>query len=131
MKRKDVAMDPAVAAVLGDGRRRQRERGMTRAQRRQAARDARRQRVTYEIDPRIARLIGQVAEAEGVSPAGVVNRLMADALDRYAAGGIVFYGWRRESRGPRYEWVVELRGMGGVEHAVQERITDRVGETDG
>jgi hypothetical protein len=101
-------LDEAVNAIIGAGDRKQRARRMTEAQRRQAERDAQRQRVTYEVDPRVADFIARVAEHEGCSPASVVNRLMMDALARYTAGDVEFYGHRRPSQGPRYDWVVEL-----------------------
>jgi hypothetical protein len=101
-------MDPAVAAVLGQGERRQRERRQTPAQRRQAARDAKRTRITLELDPRIVQLLREVAEVEGTSPAGAANLLLREGLRRYVEGGLEFHKHRRPSRSPRYEWVVEL-----------------------
>jgi len=110
MGRQGVVIDPAVAAIIQDGTRREGQRGMTRTQRRQAKRDAERQRVTYEVDPAVAAIVAGIAEREGCSPAGVVNLMVATAARGYVRGELEFCGHRRESRSPRYEWVVELNG---------------------
>jgi hypothetical protein len=114
MARRKVNMDPAVAAVMGDTKRRERRRGMTKAQKRQAERDAQRQRVTLELDPRIVAMVREIAEAEGCSPASVINLFVADALQRYVDGELVFVGHRRPSEGPRYDWVVIPPAVGLV-----------------
>ena len=103
-ERQRVIMDPAVAAVLGDNDRRAHRRSMTREQRKQSSR----QRVTFEIDPRVAQAIELVGKAEECSPASVVNLLVVEAVRRYIAGEITFDGHRRTSRSPRWVWVVTL-----------------------
>lgn len=111
MGRKKVRMDAAVAAVLGDADRRERRRRMTKTERRQAERDAERERVTLELDPRVVSMIRSIAEAEGCSPAGAVNLLLADAIGRYVDGIVEFHGHRRASRSPRYKWVTLPPGI--------------------
>lgn len=103
-----VDMDAAVSAVLGDARRRERQRAMTPSQRRQASRDAARERVTLELDPALVTMVRDIAAHEGISPAGVVNRFLSAAIQGYVDDQIDFQACVRPSRSPRYEWVVEL-----------------------
>jgi len=110
MARQRVELDPAVAAILGDGKKRQRRRGQTKVQRARAERDGKRQRMTLELDPAVAEMIEAIATAEGCSPASVVNLLVTECVAQYVAGGVNFEESRRPSRSPRYRWVVELNG---------------------
>ena len=110
MGRQKVVLDPAVAAIVGDGGKRQQARRRTKVQQSQAKRDAKRRRVTLELNPHVAQMLDAIAGEEGCSPAGVVNLLVCDAARRYVAGAVRFNGNRRAARGPRYEWVVELDG---------------------
>lgn len=110
MSRKRAMVDPAVLAVLGDGERRGKTRRMSARQRKQAARDAVRQRVTLEVDRAVMDMVRRVATREGVSPAGVCSLFLAEMLMRYADGEIDFAEHTRPSRSPRYEWVVTIDG---------------------
>lgn len=120
--RREIELDPAVAAVLGDGQRRAQQRKMTPAQRKRAARDSARQRVTMEMDPRIVSLVQQIADAEKCSPASVATILLKDALARYAADEIGLGDNLRSSRSPRYEWVVDLGDLSALGSAVKKRL---------
>jgi hypothetical protein len=95
--RRSVALDPAVVAIVEGGQRRRRKR----------QREMRRVRMTLELNPAIRNVIREVAKKEGVSPAGVVDLFVADALQRYRSGELEFGEHTRPSRGPRYDWVVE------------------------
>ena len=119
--RREVRLDPAVEAVLGDGARRGRRRRMTRREREQAERDSRRQRVTLELNPEVVGLVRRVAEYEGVSPAGVVNVLLLEGLGRYGRGELGIDEYVRPSQGPRYDWVVEVE-VGELGEVVDGRI---------
>jgi len=110
MARQEVEIDSAVASILQDSKARTRRRRMPRAQRCKAERDARRSRVTWEINPHVDAMVRQIAEAEGCSPAGAVNLLVVDAVERYVVGDLEFAGHRRQSRSPRYDFVIELNG---------------------
>jgi len=106
--RRRVDVDAAVAAIVGDGQQRQKNRTLSKARRAQVRRDSSRERITLELDPVIAEMLRMVARAEGCSPAGAANRLLQTAIEQYADGELTFNGHRRPSRSPRYEWVVEL-----------------------
>lgn len=121
-ERRRVVIDPAVAAVLGDGRKRERFRRMNKVQRRQARRDATRKRVTYELDPRVVEMTASIAGVEGCSPAGVVNLLMVEGIRRYVDGEVEFYENVRESRCPRWLWVVVPEGIEEVVRRLGEKL---------
>ena len=124
MERREVRLDPAVEAVLGDGARRGRRRRMTRRERAQAERDSRRQRVTLELNPELVGLVRRVGEHEGLSPAGVVNVLLLDGLRRYAGRELGVDEYVRPSQGPRYDWVVEVE-VGDLGERVERRMIPR------
>ena len=126
MARQKVELDPAVAAILGDGKKRQRRRGQTRTQRVRAERDGKRQRMTLELDPAVAEMIETIATAEGCSPASVVNLMVTECVAQYVAGGVDFEENRRPSRSPRYRWVVELNGrVEALGEALREFVKSR------
>ena len=106
--RKKVTLPDDIQAILGDGRRRAQRRRMTPAQRQQSDRDAQRKRVTWEMNPRVVERVREVADVEGCSPAGAASLLLAEALRRYADGEIEFYEYKRVSRSPRWDWVIEI-----------------------
>ncbi len=126
-KRQQVTVPADVQAILGDARTRAQRRTMTKKQQRQADRDALRQRVTLELDPRVVEMIRQVARTEGCSPAGVVNLLALEGLRRYAEGAVEFYGNKRPSEGHRYAWVITPAGV----EAVQQELDGMAREQDG
>jgi len=122
MERQRVQVDPAVAAVLQDGNRRTQRREMTEAQRRKAAQDAKRQRVTFELDPQVVKMITQIAAAEQCSPAGVVNLLVCEGVQRYVAGSLVFDGHRQVSGSPKWGWVVMIEGLEELVRELQKHV---------
>jgi hypothetical protein len=125
--RQGVTLDPAVAAVLGDGAQRAKRRRMTERQRKEAERQGQRQRVTLELNPALVRLVQAAARVEGCSPATVVNICLADALRRVAMGELVLSDSMRGSRSARYECVTELHGVEMLER-VMGRWLRMVGE---
>lgn len=127
MKRQQVTVPADVQAILGDARTRAQRRVMTGKQKRQADRDALRQRVTLELDPRVVEMIRQVARAEGCSPAGVVNLLALEGLRQYAEGTVEFYGNKRASEGHRYAWVIVPEGVEAVQQNLDEMTEDMSG----
>jgi len=128
MGRQTITIDPAVAAIIKEGGERQRKRRMTTAQRTQAERDAKRRRVTLEINPHVAQMLDRIASEEGCSQASAANLLLCDAVGRYVEGAVQFNGNRRRSRSPRYEWVVEMDGEAEVVLASLERELESRGE---
>ena len=111
MARQQVTLDPAVEAVLGEGRQRRQRRGMTVGQRKKAEQDARRKRVTLELKPQVVEMVRLIAEFEECSPAGIVDLFVAEAGQRYIEGEIILNGRRRASRSPRWGWVIVLDGL--------------------
>ena len=124
MTRRQVAIDPAVAAILGEAEERQEQRRMGPGKRKTAKRAARRKAVTWELDRGVVGIVQEVAGALGISPAGVVNRLLVDGLERLAAGEVDFEGCLVPSRSPQYLWVVEV-GVNGLGEAVRRRLDIR------
>ncbi|WP_347243354.1 hypothetical protein [Thermogutta sp.] len=107
-------IDPAVASILGDAERKQRIRRLPRDEQRKARRDAARERTTYEVDVTIKKAVEEIAEREGLSPSSVVILFLADGIRRYRSGKVSFYGLKKLSRSPRYEWVLDQNAVDGV-----------------
>ena len=76
-----------------------------------------RQRVYLRVNPDLIHLVHQVAEAEGISPAGALDRLLLDGLQRFAEGEIDFDGYRNSAGRGWYAWTVEIN-PNGLEEAI-------------
>lgn len=103
--RQGVGLDPAVLAALGDGRRRERLRGMTPGERRRRARDERRCTATFDMDPAVLERLRRVAEREDCSVSSLAGALVQRGLDELEAGRVGLV--RRVSRSPRFGYVIE------------------------
>lgn len=107
-------IDPAVASILGDAERKQRIRRLPRDEQKKARQDAARKRTIFEVPVTIKDAIEEIAEQEGLSPSSVVILLLADGIRRYRSGKVSFYGLKRPSRSPRYEWVLAQNAVDSV-----------------
>jgi hypothetical protein len=123
-------IDPAVLAILSDDKQRTRQRTMTPAQRRRATKRQLRKSVTYMLNPDLVVIVRQLAEALDISPAGAVDRLLLDALQRYANGDIDFHDHLAPSRSARYGWVIKIN-PNGLHAAVARRLAADQPNTDG
>jgi hypothetical protein len=95
------------------------------AQRANGAKPARsqpRKSITMELGADLVDLIRDVADALDCSPAAAVNRLLLDALQRYADGDIGFRDHLEPSRSPRYLWVVKVDQIDDLARAVRNRL---------
>ncbi len=113
-KRRDVNLDPAVAAILGDQEQKEKIRKAPKKEAAELRRQAGRHRVTLELDPVVVKVLRQAAEAEGVSPAAACNWLLGNALAMYAGGDLDFSECKRGSESHRWAFVVELGELAGT-----------------
>lgn len=120
-------LDPAVNSVLTDAARKQRIRQMPKSEQARARREAARKRIIYEIPEVIQDAIAEIAQREGMSPSSVVSLLLAEGIRSYRAKRASFYGLRRASRSPRYEWVLQ---EGAVESVLHNGLTSEIEETE-
>ena len=126
-KRKPVVLDPAVNTILGESTQRQQQRTMTAAQRQRAQRQATSKGVNYLMNIELADIIRRLADSLGISPASAVNRLLLDALQRYAAGELTFDEYLQPSRSSRYQWIIEIN-PNGLSTAVAQQFAKTDGE---
>ena len=103
--RNGVTLDPAVAAVLGDGQRRARRRGMNAGERRRAAADAARSKMTLDLTPAVMRELRATAEREQCSASSLAAGLLEVGLEALGRGEMELE--MRPSRSPRFLWIVE------------------------
>ena len=127
MTRQTISLDPAVAAILGESTQRKQQRAMTPAQRARAQHKASQIGVNYLMNADLVNIVRDLADALGISPASAVNRLLLDALQRYAAGDITFDDYLQPSRSPRYQWTVEIN-PNGLAAAVAKQAENTNGE---
>lgn len=113
-QRRDPNLDPAVAAILGDQERKEKIRTAPKKEAAELRRQASRHRVTLELDPTVVKVLRTVAKAEGVSPAGACNWLLANALAQYAEGDLDFSECKQGSESHRWAFVVELGELAGT-----------------
>ena len=113
-ERRDVNLDPAVAAILGDQEQKEKIRKAPKKKAAELRRQAARHRVTLELDPVVVKVLRQAAEAEGVSPAAACNWLLGNALAMYAGGDLDFSECKRGSESHRWAFVVELGELAGT-----------------
>jgi hypothetical protein len=126
MTRQEVHIDPGITAILGESDDRTEERRMSPQQRKRKRRQAKRQSVTWELDASLVAIVRQIADALDISPASATNRLLFDALQRYAAGTIDFDDkYLRPSRAPRYLWVVDIN-TNGLQNDIDQRLAEVV-----
>lgn len=107
MNRQDF-IDPATAALLENGKAKQKQRHMTPAQRRKAKADAGRNKATYDLPVAITNRITEIAEVEGCPKSGVVTALLLDALRRYDDREIDLARFKSPSDSPKYDYVIEV-----------------------
>lgn len=107
-ERKDVDLDPAVRAILGEQSFKQQKRRATRTQRRELERQKSRQRITLELNPLVADLLRRIAEREYCSPASAANLLLTHAILAYRDRDLSFSGHVRGTDSSRWENVIVL-----------------------
>ena len=110
----EIKLDPAVQAYMSQGEQaemdaqREKEVSLTAAQRRKRKKDAKRTRAIYDLPPLITNQIDAIAEDEGIPKSQLVAFLLHHALQDFAAGEIDLSPYKRFSRVPRFEWMLDL-----------------------
>ena len=85
-----------------------RARRMTPAQRKQAQRDQKRNKKTYDLPEVITSQVEMLAEQHGVPPSHLVALLLKHGLQAVEDGQVDIQAYRVKSPVPRYEWFLEI-----------------------
>lgn len=108
-------LDAAVSSAMGDdplygemAERATKARSQTAAQRKQAQRDARRNKVTYDLPEEVSEQVSRVAEKLEVPPAHVAAFLLRYGLAAVEEGRLDLRRYRVVSRSLRYGWSLDL-----------------------
>lgn len=96
-------VDPAVAAFLADGERRQAARTMTKAQKRQAARN----RMTFDLSPELSAALVAMAAELSVPVSQVAEVLIKRGQEHLSMNDLM--EMRLPARSMRYEFVLFIR----------------------
>lgn len=102
----DVQANDAQTAVQA-GKQAQAERGLTKRQRKEKARQAARVRVFYDVPDWLRDAIQEQAEREGTSASSLAAALLAEGLWALRAGKVDLQ--KRPSDSPRFDWIVEVK----------------------
>jgi len=109
MTDRPASVDPAVAALLREGKKRERTRRMTPAERKKAKKDAARSKATYDLPPEIIKTINAVAEREKCSASSVAAFLLTYGIQLLARGSINPASHKRDARRSiRFEYTLEI-----------------------
>jgi hypothetical protein len=115
MARQHVQLVSDVNLLIREGRER-----ATRSPKKRRPRVYERCQVNLRLAPEIDRILKAVALVEGTSPAGVADLFISEALRLYLDGKIEFDQHTEESRSPRYDWVVQVAGLGALERELED-----------
>ena len=85
-----------------------RARRMTPAQRKQAQRDQKRNKKTYDLPEGITEKVETLASTHGVPPSHLVALLLKVGLQAVEDGQVDIRAYRVKSPVPRYEWFLEI-----------------------
>lgn len=80
-----------------------------------------RQKVTLRINTELFDLVRQIAERESVSPAGAMDRLLLEGLERYAQGTLKFDGYLQPTAQGRYRFMVRIT-VDGLRAAIAKKV---------
>lgn len=94
-------------AATEAGKQAQMERGLTKKQRKEKARQAARVRVFYDVPDWVRDAIQEQAELERTSASSLAAALLAEGLWALRAGKVDLQ--KRPSDSPRFDWIVEVR----------------------
>jgi hypothetical protein len=116
MKKNDFGMidlrgiDPAVAEVVGDGRRRRKLRGMGKGQRRKVEKDAQRSRAMFDIPLELLDALDKIAQDLRTPRSQVANMLILLAMKGMEDGTLPLpESWeKRVSESMRFEFTLAL-----------------------
>ena len=96
-------LDPAVSALIGDGQRRQATRTMTKAQKRQAARN----RMTFDLSPEVSAALVDMAAELSVPVSQLAEVLIKRGQEHTSMDELM--DMRLPARSMRYEFVLLRR----------------------
>lgn len=100
------AINPDIAAALGEAAQKEQDRSRTPQQRKKAKSDRKRNRVTYDLLPELEAMVERIAKTEELSKSGTAALLLAYAVHEYHNQGLTFFGFHTPSRSPLHEFVV-------------------------
>ena len=110
MKRPDnerrPILDPAVADIMGDMEQRQTVRTLTKKQKAERAKMARRNRLVIDIPPEVEGLIGAIAADRDVSISGVIEIALREFIKSNGEGRVKWSDYLVPSRCPRFGFKV-------------------------
>ncbi len=106
MSGKWEALSPDVDAILGSGERRQQERHLSAAQKRERARQAARVRVTVDLPEWLKDELMRIADHERTTASGVAAYLIARGIRAIRKGTLSLP--KTGSDSPRFDFVVEV-----------------------
>lgn len=102
------ALDPAVADILSQFKKRDQLAGLSPADRKRARRNLARNRITIDVPAKLEAAIQQAAQREGVSASALITFLTRQALAQLQRGELDLEPFKRPSRSMRFEFILQV-----------------------
>jgi hypothetical protein len=80
-----------------------------------------RRKVTLRLNPEVLDLVRQLAQDLGTSPAGVIDRLLLEGLQRYADDRLQFADCLEPAAQGRYTWTIHV-DPNGLHDAIGRKV---------
>ena len=104
-------VDPAVADILSEMERKQRIAGLPKSKQGRARKDAARHKVGLDLPPELHDALRRIAEKEHISVSGLATFYLHRGVADYEAGRIDLSPYKRLSRSPRFEYILDFTKM--------------------
>lgn len=109
-KRRPV-IDPAVADMLSEMEQKKRISHLPKSKQGKARKNAKRHKVGLDLPPALHQSLRQIAEGERISVSGLVTFYLYRGVNDYKAGKVEISSFKRISRSPRFEYILDLAEM--------------------
>ena len=110
------SLDPGTADILENMEQRQAERALPKREREKKAKERKRAEARYpsrlnvDLPPRIKALVKAIAARERVPESQLVALACARLLAAIDAGEVDLRDYKRPTKSPKYDWVLEIGG---------------------
>ena len=127
-RRPPMDVHSAVADLIDTENRRRRLRKMSKAQRKEAARQEKRVRATYDLPQEIIEAIDAIALHEKCPQSHIAALLLLQAIDIYCLDGIKTKKYKQDSRCPRWEYCIQIPAE--KLRAMTEKVSAKLGQSE-
>ena len=107
LNRRNV-VDPAVAEMLSDMEKKKRIASLPKSKQEKARKNAARHKAGLDLPPELHEALRRIAEKEHISVSGLVTFYLYRGVVAYDAGQVELSPYKRLSRCPRFEYILDF-----------------------